>query len=336
LSNVFYIIYISILGGVRFGMFRILYASDLHGSTLMFKKLVNASTMYGADAIIVGGDITGKGIVPVVKAGESYYAIIYGSRYEAKSKDELNKLLEKIAEYGFYPHMVEDPSELARLDQEQYFERLINEYMEKRLQEWAEYARRKLSGRKIGFYIMPGNDDPYYIDEVLGRIDIFTNHDNRIITIGRPGEEYILAGYAKANITPWKCSRDVDEEVLRKELHTLLTQIDEYDKLILNTHCPPYNTTLDLAPMLDKDLKPIVSGGSIVYTHVGCVSVREIIEKYQPLLGLHGHIHESRGIEKIGRTTIVNPGSAYNEGVLYATLIILDKGRLKSISMIKG
>jgi len=317
-------------------VFKILYASDLHGSTLMFKKLVNASIMYGADAVVVGGDITGKGIVPVVRTGDSYYAIIYGSKYEAKSKEELNKLLDKIAEYGFYSHIVEDPSELARLDQEQYFERLISEYMEKRLQEWAEYARRKLSGRKIEFYIMPGNDDPYYIDRALNEIDIFTNHDGKVLTIGKTGEEYILVGYAKTNITPWKCARDVDEEVLRKELHNLLAQVNAFDKLILNTHCPPYNTTLDLAPMLDKDLKPVVSGGGIAYTHVGCVSVREVIEKYQPLLGLHGHIHESRGIERIGRTTIINPGSAYNEGVLYAALIVLDKGKLKSVSMIKG
>jgi len=317
-------------------VFKILYASDLHGSTLMFKKLVNASIMYGADAVVVGGDITGKGIVPVVRAGDSYYAVIYGSKYEARSREELNKLLDKIAEYGFYSHIVEDPSELARLDQDQYFERLISEYMEKRLQEWAEYARRKLSGRKIEFYVMPGNDDPYIIDRALNEIDIFTNHDNKVLTIGKPGEDYTLVGYAKTNITPWKCARDVDEEVLRKELHNLLAQVSVLDKLILNTHCPPYNTTLDLAPMLDKDLKPVVSGGGLVYTHVGCVSVREVIEKYQPLLGLHGHIHESRGIERIGRTTIINPGSAYNEGVLYAALIVLDKGKLKNVSMIKG
>jgi len=317
-------------------VFKILYASDLHGSTLMFKKLVNASIMYGADAVVVGGDITGKGIVPVVRAGDSYYAVIYGSKYEARSKEELSKLLDKIAEYGFYSHLVEDASELARLDQEQYFERLISEYMEKRLREWAEYARRKLSGRKIEFYVMPGNDDPYYIDKVLNEIDVFTNHDGKVLTIGKPGEEYILVGYAKTNITPWKCARDVDEEVLRKELHDLLARVNAFDKLILNTHCPPYNTTLDLAPMLDKDLKPVVSGGGIVYTHVGCVSVREVIEKYQPLLGLHGHIHESRGIERIGKTTVINPGSAYNEGVLYAALIVLDKGKLKNISMIKG
>lgn len=317
-------------------MLKILYASDLHGSTLMFKKLINAALLYGADAIIVGGDITGKGILPVRKTGDRYETIVYGTQYTAKNEKEVSELFEMISNFGFYPHVFEGEEKPRELEREDIFEELFRSYVEKRFSEWAEFATRKLETKNIKIYLMPGNDDFYYVDTILDRFPIFINHDQKILKIGRSDDEYFLVGYSKTNITPWKCPRDTEEDELRQELKALLEKVEDYSRLILNTHCPPYNTTLDLAPLLDRDLKPVISAGNVVFTHVGCVSVREVIESYQPLLGLHGHIHESRGVEKIGRTVIINAGSAYNEGILYAAYIVLNKGKVQNIALVKG
>ncbi|MEM2517675.1 MAG: phosphoesterase, partial [Candidatus Bathyarchaeia archaeon] len=101
---------------------------------------------------------------------------------------------------------------------------------------------------------------------------------------------------------------------------------------IFNLHCPPINTLLDIAPKLDKDLK--VSLRETIAA--GSAAVRKAIEKYQPLLGLHGHIHESRGIEKIGRTLCINPGSEYTEGILRAIVVDLGKDNIKNNFFISG
>ena len=55
--------------------------------------------------------------------------------------------------------------------------------------------------------------------------------------------------------------------------------------------------------------------------HVGSKAVREVIEEYQPMIGLHGHIHESYAKDKIGNTPVVNPGSEYGEGILRGFII---------------
>ncbi|PLJ78569.1 metallophosphoesterase family protein [Infirmifilum sp. NZ] len=311
-------------------MIKLLYASDLHGSTLMFKKLINASLIYKADAVVIGGDITGKGIAPIVKRDGKYETEIYGTRYEAKSGEELKNLINQVTSYGFYEYIVEDPSELEKLDE--VLDKVLEELMAKRILEWADFARAKLGESGVKVYMMPGNDDPYTVDAAIEKSGVFINHARRVVELG----DYLLFGYDKTNITPWKCPRDVEEDVMRQELSELLSGVRDYSRLIFNAHCPPYGTTLDLAPKLDEDLKPVISGGGIVMEHVGCASIREFIERHQPLLGLHGHIHESRSIEKIGRTTIVNAGSAYNEGILYAALITLDKDRVKGVNLIKG
>jgi Icc-related predicted phosphoesterase len=62
---------------------------------------------------------------------------------------------------------------------------------------------------------------------------------------------------------------------------------------------------------------------------VGSKAVRTAIEKHYPLLGLHGHVHESRGKTALGRTLCFNPGSFYTEGILTGAVIDLDKKGVK-------
>jgi len=74
--------------------------------------------------------------------------------------------------------------------------------------------------------------------------------------------------------------------------------------------------TADQAVALDKEFRPVMRGGSPVITGVGSSAVRQALSRFQPMLSLHGHIHESRGEARIGKTLALNPGSEYSEGVL--------------------
>jgi len=145
----------------------------------------------------------------------------------------------------------------------------------------------------------------------------------------------ISCGYS--NMTPWNCPRDFPEEELNKKISEMTAQVEEMEKCIFNLHCPPFNTMLDQAPKLDKDLNPSVQpGGGLEMAPVGSTAVREAIQKHQPLLGLHGHIHESKGTFKIGRTLCMNPGSEYAERILRGLLLDIDGNRVKDFMFTSG
>jgi Icc-related predicted phosphoesterase len=132
--------------------------------------------------------------------------------------------------------------------------------------------------------------------------------------------EMISTGFS--NITPWRCPRDITEDELSKKIDEMAVNVQNMENCIFNFHCPPYNTPIDIAPKLDDLLKyKLAPGGEPEKAPVGSMAVRKAIEKYQPLLSLHGHIHESKGFVKIGRTTCLNPGSEYMESVLRGVLI---------------
>jgi len=103
------------------------------------------------------------------------------------------------------------------------------------------------------------------------------------------------------------------------------------DRAIFDVHVPPYGSGLDLAPQLDAELRLVMSAsGEQKMIPVGSTAVRDAIERFQPLLGLHGHIHNSQGIKRLGRTTVINCGSEYQDGILDGALIDVNskRGRL--------
>jgi len=319
---------------IKMPMLKILYASDFHGSTIVFRKFINAGLMYKADLLIYGGDISGKALVPIVESDAGTYVFeVMGRKYEVKTS-EINPHLERIENIGYYPLIVRR-EERSKLEDERYLTSIFKELMKERLRKWIEFAKSKLRGTNIKLYLQLGNDDDQELENILNEAEdeIVVHAENKALELPL-GYHLVSNGYA--NITPWHCPRDFDEDFIYRKLEELVSRISDSGRLILNTHCPPYNTNIDLAPKLDKDLKPIITSGGVVMEHVGCTSVRKIIEKYQPLLGLHGHIHESRGIDKIGRTLVLNPGSDYNTGVLRAAFIALEKDKVKSYLLISG
>jgi Icc-related predicted phosphoesterase len=286
-------------------------------------KFLNAGKFYKADVLVMGGDITGKMVVPVVDEGNGTWAAKFaGSSYNASNDEELEDVEKKVRAAGFYPYRTNE-SEVEELRAtpdklRQLFEQLMLGSMDR----WMRMAEERLRGTEIKCFVSAGNDDIRAIDPVLGSSDVVIHPDEKVLMIDDIHE---MLSTGKSNMTPWVCPRDVTEEELEKHLEDLATQVNNMEKCVFNIHVPPYGTGIDEAPELDENLKPkLAPGGGTISIPVGSKAVRAAIEKYQPLIGLHGHIHESKGTFKIGKTLCINPGSEYTEGILRGFLCDLD------------
>ena len=311
------------------------YTTDLHGSEQCFLKFVNAGKFYKVNVLVCGGDITGKMIVPLIQKGDDIFEAEFLGKSQTAKGDEATKQLEKSISYaGYYPFRT-TKEEMTRLNANPAeVDKLFSDLMRQRVERWVKVAEEKLKGTGINCIITPGNDDRMDIDSAFEASDFVINPEGKVVSID-DNHEMISTGYT--NITPWNCPRDISEEELGKKLEDMASKVKNMSTCIFNLHCPPYDSNIDSAPKLDKDLKPIVSpGGEMVMIPVGSTSVRAAIEKYQPLLGLHGHIHESRGTAKIGRTLCLNPGSEYGEGILRGALITFENDKVKSYQLTSG
>ncbi|NPV80492.1 MAG: metallophosphoesterase [Firmicutes bacterium] len=313
---------------------RILFASDFHGSNACFRKFVSAGLTYQANVMIVGGDVTGKGIIPIIHHGKGVYeGYLFGAKNVCETAEELNKFKEQISNVGFYP-LVLEPDEARELEadhskMDEVFGKLMNE----RVIEWLELAEKYLKPKGIKMFFMPGNDDSYVIDEVIGQSEYVINPDERICWID---DYHEVAGLGSNNMTPWKCPRDMAEEELDTRIENLAARLEKPENAIFAFHCPPYDSLLDTAPDLDKDLRIKTAGGQVLMKPVGSTAVRNAIKKWQPLLSLHGHIHEAAGHTRIGKTLAINPGSEYAEGIMKAALVNLDRDKVKGHMIISG
>lgn len=313
--------------------FRIFFASDLHGSEQCFKKFVNAGKHYGASALVCGGDVTGKMIVPLVEQEDgSVRARVLGREVTARTPEEVAALDKRLTAAGYYPYRT-DAARVEGLD-EAGIERLFADVIGERLRGWVRIAEERLAGTDTEFFWMAGNDDQEIVDEVLSSSQRLTFGDGRRVPVlGR--WEMVTLGLS--NVTPWQCPRDVSEEELAHRIDDLIAGVEEPSRCILNVHVPPHRTRLDQAPELDADLRPKLDAGGLRLANVGSTAVREAIDRYAPALSLHGHIHESAGVDKIGSTVCVNPGSDYQEGVLRGALIVLNEdGGVKDWALTTG
>jgi Icc-related predicted phosphoesterase len=308
-------------------MTRILYGSDFHGSEAVFRKFLASGLQYKVNALMVGGDVTGKAMVPVIhQGGGRYQGHLFGADKVATKPDELEALKKSISSVGFYPIVLEqdeaaelenDPAKMgARFELE----------MCTRVREWMKLAEEKLTPQHVTMYFMPGNDDLYSVDTVLDEFEYIRNPDMKCFELEGG---YNVVGLSNANMTPWRCARDVEEPELAAKLDALAALMPNPERTIAMIHVPPFNSSLDTCPDLDKDLKIITQGGQVVMKSAGSPAVRAFIEKVQPMLSLHGHIHESPGHKRIGRTLMINAGSEYAEGIMKAAIVNLEDGKVK-------
>jgi uncharacterized protein len=308
---------------------RVFFTTDLHGSTVVFKKFINAGKFYEAQVLILGGDMIGKMVVPIVSQGGGRFSANYlGKIYDIAEGEELDKLELNFENSGLYPVRLTPEEVSAYKGNRELVEKRFAELAKARLSRWLDIAEERLRGTGIRCYVQPGNDDPYEVDSVFRSSEIIQNVDGCLIQLD---EHHEMISVGAANQTPWNCPRDKPEEELEQMIERVASQVKNPSQAIFNLHVPPYDTNLDIAPELDENLTPRLSlGGGFKMIPVGSKAVRRAIEKYQPLLGLHGHIHESRFAQKIGKTLCINPGSEYGEGVLRGVVLELSRKGLDS------
>jgi len=212
-----------------------------------------------------------------------------------------------------------DGDQLARLSADPAeLEALFQTEIAAQVRRWCDLVAERLDPA-VRCIITPGNDDPASADPVLAADERVEFPSFTVCELG----PVTMASLGMVPPTPWNTERECPEEELAKRIDDMLEPLPEGTKLLLNFHCPPYGSTLDDAPELDASLKPVIRGGRPSIVPVGSHAVRDAIKKYQPGVGLHGHIHESRGVQKIGRTLCINPGSDYSSGVLRGAVVDL-------------
>jgi uncharacterized protein len=309
------------------------YASDIHGSDVCWRKFLNAASFYGADVLVMGGDVTGKAVVPIVSAPGGYLVRQLAGE-KLLTTAELDQVEARIRDMGFYPYHTTEEELDGTWDDRAAVHRVFIELMRESIGRWMALAEEKLSGTGVQVYVMTGNDDPPEMRELIAESSIVVDPEDKLIDIGE-GISMISCGWS--NRTPWDSPREMDEDDLDRHIEKLAADVPNPERSVFNLHVPPIRTAIDRAPMLNESLKPVVKGGSVLMESVGSEAVRRVIERHQPMLSLHGHIHESRGAIKIGRTLCINPGSEYADGVLQGALIELNARKgIKSYQLPSG
>jgi uncharacterized protein len=313
---------------------RLFFVTDIHASEVCFKKFLNAARFYEVDVIVMGGDMTGKMLVPIVNRGNGNYSSRLFGKERTVRQEELPKLRKVIADAGYYAYDT-TPDEIEALEKDRggvdlLFQKAITDMVAR----WLTLAEERLRDSPVICIMGPGNDDPDFVDEALRDSSRVINPEETVVELPG-GFSMISVGYS--NPTPWDSPRELPEDQLLERIEAEANKLPNMDRAIFNLHVPPKDTNLDMAALLDTELKPVLKGGLPVITGVGSTAVRTAIERYQPLLSLHGHIHESRNGIKLGRTDAINPGSEYSEGILRGTIVTLssEKG-LKGYQMVAG
>jgi uncharacterized protein len=314
---------------------RIFFVTDIHGSDRCFRKFVNAAKFYKAHHLILGGDITGKFLIPIVDMGDGTWQADYlGDKKVFKKHSEVDEFQKVIGDSGIY---------WLRLTKKEFEEMRGSESMVKAefelamknsLERWLKLADERLRDTEATCYISIGNDDDLVVDETIKNNPypkiVFCEEKKIIIN----GHEMISFG--TSNRTPWNSPREADEPEIKSKLESLASKLEHPENSIFSVHVPPINSGLDTCPKIDANLKPVVSGGHPIMISAGSSAVRECIEKYKPLVGLHGHIHESRGIYRLGRTVCINPGSEYGQGILRGAIVDLEENKVSDYLLTSG
>jgi Icc-related predicted phosphoesterase len=314
------------------GRVRVFFATDIHGSETCWRKFLNSGTHYDADVLILGGDMTGKALVPVVADGDGrWHGTLQEQRYELAGEAQVADFETNVIRRGYYPFRT-TPQELTELERDEArLDELFHSHMLGTVERWMAMADEKLAGSRQRIFVCPGNDDQFEVDDILAGASRVELAEGRVVEVG----DYQMASTGWANVTPWKTYREEPEEVLLERIRGITRQLtNPPERVVFNLHCPPYGSGLDDAPGLKEDLSP--KHGGHAPEPVGSTAVRTAIEESRPGLALHGHIHEARGHARIGDTLCINPGSAYEQGNLLGALIELHGKKVKKFMLTSG
>src|SRR5918911_1072730 len=301
---------------------RLFFATDIHGSETCWRKFLNAGKHYEADIMVLGGDMTGKALVPIVEQGAGrWHASLLENRFDFESEEDVAKFEDMVKRRGYYPFRT-TPDRMSELESDAGLrDKLFHEHMLGTVERWMEMADERLEDG-VECFVSPGNDDQFEVDDIVAAAKRVRLAEGQVVEFG----DYQMVSTGWANRTPWDTYREEDEDDLGERLQRMISQVTAPpEKTIYNFHCPPYGSGLDDAPEIDENMRPKHGGRSLV--PVGSKAVREAIEEGQPALALHGHIHEAKGNTRIGRTLCINPGSSYEQGQLLGAVVNLDGGK---------
>jgi Icc-related predicted phosphoesterase len=302
---------------------RVYFATDIHGSETCWRKFLNSGKHYEANVMVLGGDMTGKALVPIVQDGKGrWHATLLENRRKFDSEDEVKEFEDSVMRRGYYPFRT-DPDQMSELSEsEELRDELFHKEMLGTVERWMRMADEKLEGTGIDCFVSPGNDDQFEVDEIIAGAKRVRLAEGEVVEFG----DFQMVSTGWSNRTPWDTYREEDEDDLAERLRKMTSQVTTPpEKTIYNFHCPPYGSGLDDAPEIDENMRPKHGGRSLV--PVGSKAVREAIEEGQPTLSLHGHIHEAKGNTRIGNTLCINPGSSYEQGQLLGAVVNLDGGK---------
>lgn len=312
---------------------RLFFATDVHGSEACWRKFINSGKHYEADVLILGGDMTGKAVVPIIDQGGGTYVFhMQDVRHELEDDEALAKNRRAIRDHGYYPVVMSADECAAYTADPDKLDELFHEQMRTTIADWVAWADERLAGTGLQCIVCPGNDDRHDIDGILAQAQHIQVGEGNVLDLP---EGHQLASSGWTNLTPWDTPREEDEPKLKERLLGIIAQATVApERLVLGLHAPPYDTNLDIAPKIDWETLTVQGQDT---AHVGSTAVKEVIKEVQPILSLHGHIHESRAAERIGRTLAINPGSSYVEGSLSGVIVELDgKSKLKRYRLTMG
>jgi Icc-related predicted phosphoesterase len=306
--------------------------TDIHGSEICWRKFLNAGPHYGADVVIVGGDVTGKAMVPIVKRGGRWESTHQDRLEVMDTEDEVRQFEAKILNRGYYPIRVSDEEYRHMQEDEDAVDKRFKEVMLEGTERWIAMADEKLKGKVTRVVVCPANDDMFEIDPVLRSGHVVEMGGEHPLEL----EGFELISFGWTNPTPWDTFRELPEDKLGQRLDVILERVSDPSRTIFNFHAPPYGTGIDEAPAVNADMSYIAGGRAL--RPVGSTSVRAAIQRVQPMLSLHGHIHESKGALRMGSTLVLNPGSSYEEGILQGAIVTIDdkKRKVKSYQLVNG
>ena len=311
------------------------FATDLHGSEVCFRKFVAAASFYGADLLVLGGDVTGKLVTPIVEEAQGRaWVESHGQRRDLRD-GAIEDYERQAADEGIYTVRITPEQHAHYHEHPEQVDELFEQLMLERLAHWIDHAKERLDGTDVRVLTAPGNDDPYAMDDLIrergdGRVLLM---EGQVTEITR-GHEMLSTGWS--NPTPWNTHREFDEDTLRAHIEDMAARLQDPSTAIFNIHVPPYDSRIDTAPVLDENLAVRTALGAQVTGPAGSTAVREAIEAYQPLASLHGHIHESGGSVRLGRTVAINAGSEYSEGILHGVLLTVGGGQLRRFQATTG
>ncbi|MEO5886118.1 MAG: metallophosphoesterase [Anaerolineales bacterium] len=313
-------------------MTKLFFATDIHGSDICWSKFLNAGKFYEADVLILGGDMTGKAIVPFVHQGGSNYRVtLLEQVYVISTDEDMKEMVKRVRSRGYYPYLT-NPDEISELEKNpESVNRIFSREVLKVVQQWMDLADKKLDGTDLKVYCSPGNDDMDEVDEIVRSSRRVLLVEGQVTQLD-DHHEMIASGWS--NRTPWDTHREEDEDQLAVRYEVMISKLKDPHNAVFNVHVPPYKSGLDEAPELDKDFRPVLAGQSL--KPVGSSALRKAIETTQPLLGLHGHIHEGRGSMRVGKTLCINPGSMYEQGTLLGAIVKLGRNKIENYVLTTG